>query len=93
MGTSTVNPVNNCVGCGQTDDHPRHSIFTGDPSTPWVDWHKDCHANTGCEVCKTELNALPGYESGVIGDEFRSLLVAKMESEGNDAGTGASSRD
>lgn len=75
-------PVNPCVGCGQRDDHPRHSVYAQDPNTPWVDWHKDCHANIGCAVCRQELDDLAvsyGYKPGVIGDEFRALLVERAE--------------
>lgn len=77
MGT---NPTRNCTGCGQVDDHPRHAIYTGDPATPWTEWHKDCHANSGCEVCKEELEAIQGYEPGIVGEEFRQLILAHYAS-------------
>lgn len=47
-------PVRGCTGCGQRDDHPRHVVDTGDPTVDVV-WHKDCHANSGCESCAAEL--------------------------------------
>jgi hypothetical protein len=85
-----ANPVDPCTGCGQIDDHPKCHVYTGDPERPWISWHKDCHANVGCEACGPELEALPGYERGIIGDEFRELLKARMvalaaqaEAEGN----------
>jgi hypothetical protein len=76
-----TNPVDPCTGCGQTDDHPKCHVYTADPARPWISWHKDCHANVGCETCSAELEALPGYVRGIIGDKFRSLLVAKMEAD------------
>jgi len=72
-------PVDSCTGCGQTDDHPKDHVYTADPTRPWVSWHKDCHANTGCETCKSELAAIQGYESGIIGEELRSMIVAHHE--------------
>lgn len=76
-----TNPVDPCVGCGQNDDHPKDHVYTQDPEHPWVSWHMDCHANVGCKTCREALESLPGYEAGVIGDEFRSLLVARMSAQ------------
>lgn len=41
-------PVRTCIGCMQSDDHPRHVIDVGDGE---VTWHFDCHAAAGCESC------------------------------------------
>lgn len=59
-----------CLGCAQTDDHPRHVISLPDGSE--VTWHFDCHRIvSGCETC-TEQTA--GAE-GLIGDELRAHLT------------------
>ena len=46
-------PVRSCLGCGATDDHPRHVIDVGDPNTD-VAWHLDCHARAGCDSCAAQ---------------------------------------
>jgi len=74
-----ANVMRLCIGCGQTDDHPRHVIAGSQP------WHMDCHSlSTGCEVCTSQLAACgTSTESdGVIGDELRTRLVALTEKEG-----------
>lgn len=59
-----------CLGCGQTDDHPRHVVTLQDGSD--VNWHMDCHRiATGCDVC-TEQTA---GADGVTGDDFRAYLT------------------
>jgi hypothetical protein len=59
-----------CLGCGQTDDHPRHVVYLPDGNE--VNWHMDCHRiATGCEVCTSQT---AGAE-GVIGDELRAHLT------------------
>ncbi len=59
-----------CIGCQQTDDHPRHVVALSDGSE--VTWHMDCHATTGCVPC-AELNA--GAED-LTGDEFRAHVLS-----------------
>lgn len=68
-----TNPLRVCLGCGQTDDHPRHVIALQDGSD--VPWHMDCHAlATGCDVCKSQI---AGAE-GVTGDELRTHLTGEI---------------
>lgn len=57
-----------CVGCGQTDDHPRHVIATSDGNS--VNWHMDCHAasDAGCESCAAQKDGA----AHLVGDEFRA---------------------
>jgi hypothetical protein len=62
-----------CIGCGQTDDHPRH-VTTGQQP-----WHMDCHAMaTGCEVCTAQLAACDTSTAsdGVIGEVLQKRLIA-----------------
>lgn len=67
--------VRPCVGCGQSDNHPRHVIDT--PNVGSVPWHMDCHAAlTDCEVCKSQIAGVP---PGTIGDELRVHLTTKDE--------------
>jgi hypothetical protein len=65
------NPVRTCIGCAQTDDHPRHVIATSDGAN--VSWHLDCHVIAGkCEVCTGQLADAP---AGVTGDALRAYLL------------------
>ena len=67
-----------CIGCGQTDDHPRHVI--GKQAM----WHMDCHVlATDCATCKRQLAACDTSTEpdGVIGDELRSRLLALRPSK------------
>jgi hypothetical protein len=65
-----LNPVRTCIGCGASDDHPRHVIAVGDIE---VTWHMDCHhLATGCEVCAHQLADAP---KGAKGDKLRGHLV------------------
>lgn len=66
-----TNPVRTCIGCAQTDDHPRHVIATPDGAN--VSWHLDCHRIAGnCEICTEQLLDAP---DGVTGDELRTYLL------------------
>jgi hypothetical protein len=71
-----------CLGCSQTDDHPKHGVGLPDGSTAY--WHNDCHATvTGCKVCSA--NAAQGLK----GDELLNHIqenrpfVTLMDEEGN----------
>lgn len=67
-----MNPVRTCIGCAQTDDHPRHVLNVGDVD---ISWHMDCHAiATGCPVCKAQLEGVGGVEGNPKGDELRAHL-------------------
>ena len=61
-----------CLGCGQTDDHPKHVVvITADHVS--VAWHMQCHAasSAGCDVC-TEQTA---NAAGLTGDALRNHLI------------------
>jgi hypothetical protein len=67
-----MNPIASCLACGQTDDHPKHSVAI----TPvnYVDWHYDCHhAVTGCEICAPIVKSAKGK----TGEELRAHLMGK----------------
>lgn len=63
--------IRNCLGCGQSDDHPRHITVVADGTE--VAWHMDCHALTGCEVCQSTLEDVTGMK----GDQLREFLMNK----------------
>lgn len=65
-----MNPIRVCLGCGQSDDHPRHIVVVGDTEVPW---HMDCHALTGCETCVEQIAGADGAK----GDELRLHLTTK----------------
>lgn len=66
------NPVRTCIGCAQSDDHPRHVVAVADGSS--VTWHMDCHAlATGCEVCANQIRDA----EGATGDDLREHLTTK----------------
>lgn len=65
------NPVRPCLGCGQSDDHPRHQVVLP-PDMTSVYWHMDCHAQvTGCEICKPVVQSAQGK----TGDDFRKHIM------------------
>jgi hypothetical protein len=64
-----------CVGCGNTDDHPRHVIGLSMDTHDDVYWHVDCHANNGCTVCK---GVLEGMKPGLTGDDMRAHLTKEF---------------
>lgn len=63
-----------CVGCSQTDDHPRHDeILQLAPELIVASWHKDCCAIIkNCELCRTETAGADGK----TGDDMRAHVVA-----------------
>ncbi|GAA3878061.1 hypothetical protein GCM10022243_48440 [Saccharothrix violaceirubra] len=61
-----------CIGCAQTDDHPRHVVWQ--PGDVEVTWHMDCHViATGCPVCEGQLAGA----DGLTGDALRAHLTTK----------------
>lgn len=63
------NPVRTCIGCAQTDDHPRHVIELGTGDI--VTFHMDCHViAAGCEICEAQIEGA----DGVKGQELREHL-------------------
>lgn len=79
MATNGSKPQRLCIGCGQTDDHPRHVIKGRQP------WHMDCHVlATGCASCKRQLAGCDTSEAndGVVGEELQKRLIALRGKEG-----------
>ena len=64
--------VRGCIGCGQSDDHPRHVLDHG-ADLPIL-WHLDCHANSGCESCAAQTNGLTQGQTG-------SKMLAHIQKE------------
>lgn len=65
------NPTRTCIGCAQTDDHPRHVVAM--PGGVEVTWHMDCHAiATECEICV----GIVASANGAKGDKLRTHLVS-----------------
>ena len=64
-------PMRTCVACGQTDDHPRHSVLVGDA---WAEYHLDCHAlmSPPCQECKARVTGRPPHAIGA--DLLKHLL-------------------
>lgn len=63
-----------CIGCGITDDHPRHVIAL--PDNTEVTWHMDCHARTTpCESCAHTVE----IAAGATGDALREVLTTQRE--------------
>jgi hypothetical protein len=68
------NPVRPCIGCGASDDHPRHVVVVADGTA--VPWHMDCHAlASGCEVCAGQLEGVGGAAGNPKGDLLREHLM------------------
>lgn len=61
--------LRNCLGCGQTDDHPRHVIHLGETEAAW---HMDCHARTNppCEVCADQIREAEGLTGHALRDHL-----------------------
>lgn len=62
--------VSTCMGCGQTDDHPKHQMGLADGSTSY--WHMDCHARSGdgCPTCETNV----AEKGDLKGADFRQHI-------------------
>lgn len=68
---TAANPIDTCIGCGQTDDHPKHHSFVGDGT--WVAWHNDCHSRAAnCPHCSAVVESA----GEVKGDELRAHIEA-----------------
>lgn len=66
------NPTRTCIGCAQTDDHPRHVIALPDGSE--VTWHFDCHRiAAGCPSCTAQT---AGAEM-LTGETLREHLLSQ----------------
>lgn len=63
-----THPIETCIGCAQTDDHPKHQIIQRDDTS--VFWHHDCHAiATGDEVSAAVAAC------GFTGDKLRAHII------------------
>lgn len=67
-------PMRFCIGCAQTDDHPRHVVVVlSEQGQVEVPWHMDCHAAlTGCPTCTEQTEGAEGLR----GDALRAHLTA-----------------
>jgi hypothetical protein len=73
VSDTPVAPQRICVGCKQTDDHPRH-VEVIDAAGTAVPWHMDCHALiTGCETCTAQTAGA----DGATGDALRTHIIEK----------------
>lgn len=69
-----MNQVRNCVGCGQTDDHPRDVVALPDGNTAL--YHLDCHVLVAnCAGCKAQLEGVGGVEGNPKGQALRDHLL------------------
>lgn len=75
MSAPVANPAKTCLGCGQTDDHPKHVHVQPDHSE--TAWHMDCHAraNPPCEPCTMQIKDSPGV-GAAHAEELRAHIVA-----------------
>jgi hypothetical protein len=75
MTQAIANPVTTCVGCGQTDDHPKHIDVRDDGQHTDVRWHMDCHAaaNPPCPTCTSIMEA---GATGKTGEDLRAHIQA-----------------
>lgn len=56
------------IGCGQVDDHPRHTIDDGTDNPP--EYHLDCHAAAGCEDCRRQVAGAEGATGAALLDHI-----------------------
>jgi hypothetical protein len=75
-------PVRPCIGCGQSDDHPRHEVVVGDGNHTSVYWHMDCHVNSeaSCDLCKQQLADAAGAQGGALRTHLVALTPTVTES-------------
>jgi hypothetical protein len=67
------NPVRTCLGCAQTDDHPRHETAT---ANGLVGYHMDCCAIArDCAICKAQLEGVGGVAGNPKGQMLRDHLL------------------
>lgn len=73
--SKTALPLRTCVGCKQTDDHPRHDeIIQIQPELQVASWHMDCCALVkGCETCAAQTAGA----DGLTGDDLRNHIISK----------------
>lgn len=62
-----------CTRCGQTDDHPRHSIANLNPDVPNANFHMDCHALLGCPICLHQLTDADSAQGQELQDHLLTL--------------------
>lgn len=75
-------PVRRCgglgVGCGQSDDHPRHVVEV--PGSDDVAYHLDCHAAAGCASCQAQVSGADGATGAQMLDHILANAPAPQES-------------
>lgn len=72
-------PSRPCLGCGQTDNHPKHQAVQPDGSSAY--WHLDCHSlvDPPCESCSWQVADAKGAKGTVLQQHIIRIH------EGNDA--------
>lgn len=70
-------PQRTCIACGQTDDHPRHSVQI-DPER-WADFHLDCHARMDppCRECASRVEGADGKTGAQLLAHLLSTTTTK----------------
>jgi hypothetical protein len=71
---SATNPVRPCLGCSQSDDHPKH--MTASPDGAFLAYHMDCCAIArNCEICAAQLDGVGGPGGNPKGEKLRQHLM------------------
>lgn len=69
-----------CIGCGQTDDHPRLVVAgtLGDHKAD-ITWHHDCwviaHPDDGSDIGVTHMHEFVAAAKGAKGEDFRKFAL------------------
>lgn len=60
-----------CMGCGQSDDHPKHHAVQADGGSAY--WHMDCHSRVDppCPSCTPQV----AEAKGATGGDFRAHII------------------
>lgn len=71
-------PLRTCMGCAQTDDHPKHHAVQRDGSSAY--WHLDCHARLDppCDVCARQTAG----SKGATGSDMQAHIIRIHAGEG-----------
>lgn len=72
--------IRTCIGCGQTDDHPRLVVAGTVDHTADITWHHDCwciaHPDDGSDAGVAEMHLVVAHAAGRQGDELREYLLS-----------------
>lgn len=80
------NPTRVCIGCAQSDDHPRIIVAgLGADHAADITWHHDCwviaHPDNGTDWGVTEMHRVVEHAAGKQGDELRTYLLSPEHRE------------